>query len=278
MMVCPRCNAQLHDTATFCPICGTPAGQNNNIPKPPNNGGYPPNNSTGNNMNNNNKKLIAVMIALVGVLIVIISIIIVKSVFDKGSGMSGGGGGGGSVSIHSTTQPGATYTPVPTAVPTPVPTLAPTPTPQVIYVTPEPAYEVTQGTSYSTYHSSKYGFSCAYPSNFRVYDDGGTLYLYTLRSQDGLAEQKIAAKPIGGETVSSSMNAFIADHPGTITYQTSGSNYYALSIKTGSVEYYKYCKFRNGNMYWFEFMSPYRQHDYYDIVINDVYNSITYDY
>ena len=41
----------------------------------------------------------------------------------------------------------------------------------------------------------------------------------------------------------------------------------------GITEYYKYCKFRNGNMYWFEFISPHAYHDIYDVYINDIYGT-----
>ena len=99
--------------------------------------------------------------------------------------------------------------------------------------------------------------------------------MHTVQSSDGRARELIAAEPTRGATVSSSMNNFISRHPGTVTYRTSGNDYYAICIRDGATEYYKYCKFKNGNMYWFEFISPSAEHEIYDVYINDIYASMS---
>ena len=69
------------------------------------------------------------------------------------------------------------------------------------------------------------------------------------------------------------MNFYIQNHAGNVTYKTSGADYFAVTVNDGITEYYKYCKFRNGNMYWFEFISPHAYHDIYDVYINDIYGT-----
>ncbi|MDD6484051.1 MAG: zinc ribbon domain-containing protein [Clostridiales bacterium] len=257
-MICNKCGANFEDDASFCPQCGAPVERN-----------YGSINTGG---NNNNKNNITVLIIIIICLLVFIIAALAAYIFASG---------------NSPFAPKPTPTPVPTAspIPSPAPTQPPEPTAQVIYITPEPRHDPPAPpqqaprtySGYETYYSSRYGFSCYYPASFIPYDDYGTLTLYTLRSPDGQGIEKIVAKPNSGETVSSSKNEYTSEHPGSITYQSSGNDYYAVNIRNGGREYYKYCKFRNGNLYWFEFEYPVAQHDIYDIYINDVYNSISYD-
>lgn len=183
----------------------------------------------------------------------------------------------------ATVMPVASPTPMPT--PSPVPTEMPTLPPVVLPTqTPFTGNNSSSGSSsytaavanpkYTTFKSDAYGFSCSYPSHFQVYNDGGTLTLWTGCTSDGRAREIIVATPVGNETVNSSFNTYTSSHRGSITYQTKGSDYYAVCINDGTTEYYKYCKFKNGNMYWFEFISPHSEHAIYDIYINDIYNSM----
>lgn len=273
-MICPRCGAQVRDGAPFCPKCGaTMQGvPNTGMPTTPltPNTGMP--NMQGGNPNGNKKSNLPVILAIAisGAVIFLVTFTIMFMAFAEVG----------------------PFEPEPTPTPTPVPTTAPTPIPQstvqVVYVTQPPQapppqqaqnVPITSGAvanpSYSRYSSSEYGFSCSYPTHFSVYDDGGLVTLYTVQAPDGSAREIIAATPIGGASVSSSLNSYISDHPGSISYKTSGADYYAVNIKNGATEYYKYCKFKNGNMYWFEFISPTAEHEIYDVYINDIYQSMS---
>ena len=254
-MKCHKCGASINNGDSFCSKCGAPVP----VQQPQDNG-------------NNNRLLIILILALTGVLVLIIAAVVSFLVMD------------GSIKAKATPSP--VPTPIPTA--TASPTAEPTPTPQIIYVTQPPAAHEAPPpqpyapdnqpvqSGYRTYYSSKYGFSCDYPAGFITYDDG-TTSLYTVHSPDGAGYMKINASSSSGQSVSSSKGNFISAHSGTITYQSSGNDYYAVTIRSGGTEYYKYCKFKNGNMYWFEFTYPSSQHDIYDIYINAVYSSIRYD-
>ena len=258
-MVCPKCGAQISDGATFCPVCGAAALQNNqqnnqyyNPPVPPQGG-----------MNNRNDKAMIIIIcaAAAAALFVVVA---VTSFLLMGGGFSFGAK--------------ETPTPIPTVEPEPTP--VPIPTPQIVYVPvqaeepPPPPQEQVGG--YRTYYNGDYGFSCDYPASFVMYDDGGTLTLHTVRSPDWSGIERIVAMPNSGETVGSSSSQFLANHPGEVTYSSTGSDYYALTVRCGEMEYYRYCKFAKGNLYWFEFEYPSSQHDMYDVYINDVYRSFSY--
>ncbi len=271
MATCPKCGAQVSDQAVFCPKCGASI-TDGVIPE----GNY----IAGSNMQRkNNAPLIAALIAVP----VIIFIIAVTLAFMYGTHT-------GIFAPKATPTP--TPTAVPTAEPTPAPTDVPAPTPEVkvVYVTPQPPQppQPTQAPpvkknynapvtnpTYYTYSDSDYGFSCAYPSHFKVYNDGGLVTRYTAQTADGSARIKIAGTPAGSATVSSELNNYISEHSGSVPYKTSGSDYYAVNVNNGVTRYYKYCKFKNGNMYWFEFIYPNEYENIYDGYINDIYNSFT---
>lgn len=282
-MMCPKCGAYISDDATFCPKCGTAisgGGMNNMMDS----GGMQ---YGGNNGNNGNKGLIILICGIAAAAIFVITAII-------------------AFLLMSGNWPGSKEeeTPAPTEAAVVQPTEAPVqptvevvqPTPQIVYVETDsgssssnnnnynnpPAQQQPQqqqpqqATGYRTFYSPEYDFSCDYPANFTVYNDNGQLTLYTLHSPDGAGIEKIVAKPNEGETVDSSRREFINAHAGTITYESVGDNYYAYSIQNGNMEYYKYCKFAKGNLYWFEFSYPLSQYDMYDVYINDVYKSFSY--
>ncbi|MBQ3426399.1 MAG: zinc ribbon domain-containing protein [Clostridia bacterium] len=253
-MQCSRCGNNIREGADFCPRCGLtirPVGGNgefyNNYPK--------------NNKNDNSKAIIAIV--MVSVFVIVAAVIVCTLMLVSNSG-------GGKTE--------ATSTPILTETPTPEPTATPAPevTPEVIYaVEDRPAVNnVIPNPDYTRFSSSLYGYSINYPSHYIAYNDSSAGTLYAVQEPDGSAREIIAAMPIGNETVSSSMSSFISAHPGTITYQTSGNDYYAANIRNGDIEYYKYCKFRNGSMCWFEFIYPAALHSIYDGYINDIYKSI----
>lgn len=125
--------------------------------------------------------------------------------------------------------------------------------------------------SYEMYNDTEYGFQCSYPTHFSKYNDTDTATRYAVQSDDGRVKERICVKPQNGTTVEAELNSFISSFSGETTYKTSGSDYYAASIDEGTVEHYRFCKFKNGNMYWFEFHSPSNEHEIYDNYINDIY-------
>ena len=255
-MMCPKCGAYISDDATFCPQCGMTIYENNPDMRTTNQGG------TQQSGGNDNRGLI-ILVCSIAAAVIFVAIATLSFLFMSGNSPFG-----------------AKETPAPAPTPTP----APAPTPQIVYVPqPEthpqavnPPSQQSSATGYSTFHSDRYNFSCKYPASFIPYNDGGTLTLYTLRSPDGQGTEKIVAKPNEGETVSSSSAEFLSAHPGTITYESVGDDYYAYSVLSGSTETYRYCKFAKGNLYWFEFSYPYSQLDVYDKYINDIYGSFSY--
>jgi hypothetical protein len=295
-MKCPNCGAENSNDSQYCANCGHPVetSYNDNYNNSYNND-YNHNNQTNYNggrsySNQNNKKpkgtnpLVIVIIVLVAIILFIVAFIAANSLMS-----------GNNPFVKATSSPS------PTLEPTPVVTETPAPTPEVIYITPEPQQaqqppqqppnqqpaqvppapqreneSVVRYPSYSTYSSSSFNFSCNYPSHFSSYNDGLNTSLYTVRSSDGNAIEKICAKTNEGETVQGQLQNFIDTHRGTVDYKTSGSDYFAASIVNGTMHYYKYCKFKNGNLYWFEF--EYNTADYadvYDEYINDIYRSFS---
>ena len=252
---CSRCGSEVREGKAYCPNCGnrieavTPPGDE---PKPV----------------QNNKLLIAIATAG-GVLLIAALIVIAVLVANNMDSQS---------SPTPTPTPTPTASPTPTPKPTPTPTPRPTPTPTLKPMpTPQPIQQETSAVSnpsYTRFSNSEYGFSINYPSHFKAYNDGGTITLHTVESPDKQAREIIAAIPANGETVDSSYNSYVSGHSGSIEYQNKGSDFYAINILSGNTEYYKYCKFANGNIYWFEFISPHSQHEIYDKYINDIYQSI----
>lgn len=258
-MYCKHCGANIVEGGRFCPNCGTAAENPQQAPDYSNQQQNP-------NNRKNNSQLITLAIVIAMIVLVAAIAFTYMIVGEKGL-----------------FAPEATPTPMPTSTPvvTATPTQAPEVTPVVVVVerdAPENKPPIKNdghvyNPDYLTFRNSEYGFSCAYPSNFQVYDDGGKT-LYTIKNHDGSVRELISAESAGGKSVSSSMNEFISRYSGSVTYKTSGSDYYAVNINNGSSEHYKYCKFKNGNMYWFEFVYPSSQHDLYDMYINDIYSSM----
>lgn len=257
-MNCPRCNQPVNDNDVFCQNCGERIISRSN-----NEGEYgkPPKN------NKNNNAAVLIIGILSALVICVAAALIMYFVYS------------GSVKANATPSPMPTPAASPTAQ---VVYVTPEPTPQVIYVTPQPPQAPPPANNapapqpdisgYRTYYSDKYSFGCNYPASFIPYDDYGST-LYTLQSPDGLATEKISAKANSGETVNSELNYFLAI--GSVEYKSSGKDYFAARVRNGSTYYYKYCKFKNGNLYWFEFSYPVSQHGVYDSYINDIYSSIS---
>lgn len=269
-MYCNNCGTKVPDDATFCPNCGNNMQSQKQLNGIKNDFSKNTNGNKHSKKNNNNTALIVAII--VATLIVFISAGLIM--FNVMSGSS-------PFAPKATSTPMPTPMPLPTATPTPMPEV----TPQIVYVTQEPQQAnvppqqprqdtgVVAHPSYTMYNSSAYGFKCSYPSHFVVYNDGKAETLYSVEAPDGSARKIIATKSAADTSVGNELNFYIQNHAGNVTYKTSGADYFAVTVNDGITEYYKYCKFRNGNMYWFEFISPHAYHDIYDVYINDIYGT-----
>ena len=216
-MYCKKCGANLNDSERFCYKCGTPVDNSpvgNSQPTP--NYQMPQYQPVVPNNRNSNSQLITLAIVISMIFLVAAIALTYMIVGEKGP-----------------FKPEATPTPMPTPTPvvTVAPTQAPAPTPIVVVIEKDgsenkPPIENSghvYNPDYSTFRNTAYGFSCAYPSNLQVYDDGG-MTLYTVKNYDGSVRQLISAESASGKSVSSSMNEFISRYPGSVTYKTSGSD------------------------------------------------------
>lgn len=242
-MYCNNCGTKVPDDATFCPNCGNNMQSQKQLNGIKNDFSKNTNGNKHSKKNNNNTALIVAII--VATLIVFISAGLIMFNVMSGS---------------SPFAPKATSTPMPQQANVP---------PQQ----PRQDTGVVAHPSYTMYNSSAYGFKCSYPSHFVVYNDGKAETLYSVEAPDGSAREIIATKSAADTSVGNELNFYIQNHAGNVTYKTSGADYFAVTVNDGITEYYKYCKFRNGNMYWFEFISPHAYHDIYDVYINDIYGT-----
>jgi hypothetical protein len=301
-MYCRNCGAKIADEgARFCPECGTavrndvPSGTDN-VQKRNYNGNnyngndYNSNNHSGSNRNGNNNML--AFIALAAVMAVIICALIVFIIVKASGGKQTEENNNNGAVVLFTAAPTATPTPtpVPTATPTPTPVSAPAsdhaPAPVSNPASaPEPPRTVTWEEAvnsrtisevsggYKRYTNTAYNFSCLFPAGFEVFNDG-TKSLWSVRSSDGGVVTISASAAT--DSVSDGKQRYISQKGGTIDYQNSGSNFYAVRLADGGKYHYKYCKYANGNMYWFEVDFPGSSYSRYDTIINDMYQSLTY--
>lgn len=260
-MKCSRCGMEYDEYASFCPQCGAITQKRYGDDS------FDVSRSGYNYNNYQNKSPMGTdkIILIVAVVVLTLALVIVASIL----GCPNSKGVRVVVTPEPTTAPTATPTPTPTpepiyeiatAVPvTPAPTRVPTPVPD-----PSSGY-------YKTYSNSSYGFSCQYPSNFRVYDDGKRT-LYTVMSPDGQGRVLIDAIKCSNYPPND-RDAYINSIGGTVTYKAGDGDFYATSVRTGGMIYYKYAKYRNGIRYSFEVIYPQSQYDAYDIIINDIYDT-----
>ena len=277
-MRCSRCYTEVPNNVSYCPNCGQSMR-------------FSGNNYNG---NNNNKILIILIIVLALVLSIwggVVAFMLMNSEVEDGDIPT------------NTPKVIDVQTPAPTPVqPTQEVPPTPLPTPQngntTVVILPGDsggntnssnqgnssgtAGNVVSGqtsgatVSYSTPSTSysypgknlEDGFSCVYPSNFSVYDDGGDSQ-YTVKSSDGSARQIIDVEPIYGST-SQVMSNYIASHGGSASIQECGDNYFVARVNNGSTGYYKYGKKVGNKLYTAELIYPAEMSSEYGRVMNDI--------
>lgn len=164
----------------------------------------------------------------------------------------------GAVSVGSEGQPPAEPTPIPEAKEREAPARQTTP-------------------AYTPYSSSKYSFSCSYPTSFRTTIVDDSFILYSCESPDSAADLYInGTENSSGLSPQTVFNNFVSSYGGAVDYRNVGDDFCAGSTINGSRSHYCYYKLTDGMIRGFEFHYPTSQHDYYDRLINEVYATITF--
>ncbi len=126
--------------------------------------------------------------------------------------------------------------------------------------------DYSENSAYKLYTGDRY--SILYPADFTVSLCDGNELMCT--SADGLASVDCYVQ-LSGSGANSEYSRCVSDHSGSIDYNSVGSNYFAVRIKTGDKYFYRYSKFSGGYMYTFTFDFPASQFNAYDKIINDMY-------
>lgn len=180
-----------------------------------------------------------------------------------------------------------TQTPAPTASPEAANTAIPVVVidgddPDAVQATSAPVYKDKEEArqvqpKYLTYNSGKYNFSCAYPSSFKTTIVNDPLILYSCESQDARADLYInGTVNTAGLSPSTVFENFVASYGGVVDYRSIGDTYCAGSTAGGGRSHYCYYKLTGGMIRGFEMHYPTSQRDYYDQMINEIYNSISF--
>lgn len=131
--------------------------------------------------------------------------------------------------------------------------------------------------TYTRYNSSKYNFSCAYPTSFHTTNIPNAFILYSCESPDSSAELRINGKENStGLSPQKVFDNFLSTNGGTVDFQNVGSDFCAGRSINGSRTHYCYYKLTNGMLRGFELHYPTAQQDYYDIMVNEIYASISF--
>ena len=139
-----------------------------------------------------------------------------------------------------------------------------------------PARGIVKYPTYRSYYDSYYGFSCNYPSHFRVYNDSDKFVRYSLYDPNSDAILKICATDRLGRSPQTIKDNFVATYPGTIDYQNGGSDWCVISTYAYGQRHYGYFNMRKGYIRGFEFHSSY-DYDTNDRYINEIYDSLNFN-
>jgi hypothetical protein len=128
-------------------------------------------------------------------------------------------------------------------------------------VVADPAYEVFEDAQYNTY--------CAYPSHFIKQSTASAGTRLSLISPDGKTVMRVLASDNSAKiTVQDAMREFADYIGGDVTYQASGSVWYAMTIKKEGRAYYRKCFVEERDIRCFEFICPDSELPVYDGYIN----------
>lgn len=131
---------------------------------------------------------------------------------------------------------------------------------------------------YKVYNDREYNFVCAYPTHFQEYIDSDNRVRYSLRAEDGTATLKICAyNNISGLSPEDSGEEFKAAYPGTIEYDASGDNWYAVRTSQNGQCHYGYYHIENGTVRGFEMHYDKSYDTIYDKYINDIYDYMQFN-
>lgn len=155
------------------------------------------------------------------------------------------------------------------------PTVTQPPAPP-IHVDDPPARGIVKYPTYKSYYDSYYGFSCSYPSHFKVYVASDKFVRYSLFDPYSDAVLKICATDRLGRSPQTIKDNFVASYPGTIDYQNGGSDWCVISTSSYGKRHYGYFNMRNGYIRGFEFHSSY-DYNTNDRYINEIYDSLSFN-
>lgn len=114
--------------------------------------------------------------------------------------------------------------------------------------------EKTKIDTYATYVNYEYAFECAYPIDLTEVPASGVNAVKTFESTNSDAQMVIrACKNPGNVTVENGLSDYKKVYPGTVTYEAKGDTWYAISVDSGDIVYYRKFFLANGNIYCMDF-------------------------
>lgn len=134
-----------------------------------------------------------------------------------------------------------------------------------------------KNTTYETYYSSQYSFSCAYPSNFTKTGNNDPFVLCSYKSPDASATLNICGtNNTSSLSVQTVLDNFKSSFPGAVDYQDSGSDWCVCRTCKNGTYHYGYFKLTDGKIRGFEFHFDGSNYSVYDSYINYIYNSLIF--
>lgn len=126
---------------------------------------------------------------------------------------------------------------------------------------------------YEIYKNSRYGFSISYPSNYkagRAPDNGDGINLYC---DDGGEINVSGMNNVFNYSTSDCYNEALSRINNTISYKTCDKNKFVISYEENGLIYYRCTVVGAGSENTFIIKYPVSRKDYYDEVVNTLYNS-----
>lgn len=278
-MYCKNCGNIISSNDRVCPVCGCAAGEV----------------VTPKKKNQNQTLLILVVIALIMALVVIALLIVYKmsspqdtvsNTEDKAAVVQTAPPDDVSNHVNGvtptavpTSSPGtemleglsspvrdtpisALPTPTPRPTATPKPTLTPTPTPEPVY--------------YQTYVNREYGFSCAYPAEFRSVTPRGVNAVKTYISADSGAEMTLRAVwNTEDMTLDEAYEDFHKLYGDNIIYHPKGQTWFAATVEWEDRSFYRKLFLKNGMICCMDFEYPTDELDIYGPYIEYIEDHFT---
>lgn len=241
-MYCRKCGNKLPEEAEFCGDCGEqviplPEAQTVKIKK---------------------DHTIAILLGVLGTLVIILLSILIYLVYNYHLFPMGNA----PVPVVSTVQ---SAEPAITAPPQ-----TQTPKPAETAAVPESSPVALSNVNYDVRSDPEFDFDYAVPDFFERYNDGKNEHRYTAKAPDGSASLLVGARKSKGQTVRQSFEEYVSEH-GEPEFEQQMEDRYTVRISRDGECYYKYCVFREGTVYWFEFIYDQAQKAVYEPFTKELY-------